>query len=93
MWMVERDETVTRDKLGEQRCWQEWQLEKKLQRRKKERRTKQGVDNKTKRKSTPERLEKTESRALEQNKETAFRRKWREEVEEWAMADVDIVRL
>lgn len=93
MWMVEIDETVTRDKLGEQRCWQEWQLEKKLQRRKKEHRTKQGGDNNTQRKSVPKRLEKTESRALEQNKETAFRRKWREEVEEWAMADIDRVRL
>ena len=40
------------------------------------------MDSNTQRKSAPERLEKTESRALEQNKETAFRRKWKEEVGE-----------
>lgn len=51
------------------------------------------MDSNTQRKRAPERLEKTESRALEQNKETAFRRKWKEEVGEQAMADVDIVRL
>lgn len=52
------------------------------------------MDSSTQRKSAPERLEKTESRALEQNKETAFRRKWREEAGERAMPDVvDIVRL
>lgn len=61
MWMVERDETVTRDKTRGAEVLARVAAREEFTEVKEGNQTKQGVNNKTQRKSVPERLEKTES--------------------------------